>query len=114
MEAPRLGVESELQLPAYTTATAAQDPSCVCDLHHGSQQRQIINPLSKARDRTRNLMVPSRIHFHCTMAGTPNCTLIKKKEEESDCSGSGCCGDAGSIPSPVQWVKGSGVATAVV
>ena len=26
MEAPRLGVESELQLPAYTTATATRDP----------------------------------------------------------------------------------------
>ena len=26
MEVPRLGVESELQLPAYTTATAAPDP----------------------------------------------------------------------------------------
>ena len=25
MEAPRLGVESELLLPAYTTATATQD-----------------------------------------------------------------------------------------
>ena len=29
---PRLGVELELQLPAY--ATAVQDLSCVCDLHH--------------------------------------------------------------------------------
>ena len=27
MEVPRLGVESELQLPAYTTATATLDPS---------------------------------------------------------------------------------------
>ena len=26
MEVPRLGVESELQLPAYTTVTATQDP----------------------------------------------------------------------------------------
>ena len=26
MEVPRLGVESELQLPAYTTAIAMQDP----------------------------------------------------------------------------------------
>ena len=33
------------------------------DLHHSSQQRGILNPLSKskARDRTRNLMVPNRI-----------------------------------------------------
>ena len=29
MEVPRLGVQSELQLPAYTTATATQDPSCI-------------------------------------------------------------------------------------
>ena len=47
---PRLGVESELQLPAYTTASAKQDPSRVCDLHHSSQQCQILNPPSEARD----------------------------------------------------------------
>ena len=54
MEIPRLGIESELQLPAYVTATAMQDLSHVCDLHHGSQQRRILNPLSEARNRTRN------------------------------------------------------------
>ena len=32
MEVPTLGVESELQLPSYTTATATPDLSCVCDL----------------------------------------------------------------------------------
>ena len=31
-EFPRLEVESELQLPAYTTATAMRDLSLVCDL----------------------------------------------------------------------------------
>jgi len=72
MEFPRLGAESELQLLAYATATATQDPSQVCDLHHSSQQCQILNPLSKARDRTCNLMVPSRICFHCATTGTPN------------------------------------------
>ena len=35
--------------------------SRVCDLHHSSRQRRILNPLSKGRDRTRNLMVPSQI-----------------------------------------------------
>ena len=60
MEVPRLGVESELQPPAYATATATQDLSCICDLHYCSQQYQILNPLSEARNRTRNLMVPSR------------------------------------------------------
>ena len=38
MEVPRRGVRSELQLPAYTTATATPDSSLVCDLHHSSQQ----------------------------------------------------------------------------
>ena len=38
MEGPRLGVQSELQLPAYTT--------------HRSWQHRILNPLSKARDQT--------------------------------------------------------------
>ena len=33
MEVPRLGTESELQLPAYATVTATQNPSRVCDLH---------------------------------------------------------------------------------
>ena len=61
MEVPRLGVESELSLPAYSRATAMGDPSCICDLHHSSLQRRILNPLNKARDRTRNLMVPSQI-----------------------------------------------------
>ena len=50
MEVPRLGVESELQLPAYTTATATWDPRHVCHLHHRSQHGHILNPLSKARE----------------------------------------------------------------
>lgn len=32
MEVPRLGVESEQQPPAYVTATAAWDPSQICNL----------------------------------------------------------------------------------
>ena len=50
MAVPRLGVESELQPLAYTTATATQDLSRICHLHHSSWQRQILNPLNKARD----------------------------------------------------------------
>ena len=60
MEVPRLGVESELQLLAYTTATARRDPSHIYNLHHSSWQRRILNPLSEARDRTCNLVVPSQ------------------------------------------------------
>ena len=56
VEVPRLGVETELRLPAYATASATPDPSCIGDLHHSARQGQILNPLSGARDRTRNLM----------------------------------------------------------
>ena len=47
---PRLGIEWELLAPAYTTATATQDPSHVCDLDHSSRQLGILNPLSEAGD----------------------------------------------------------------
>ena len=59
---PRLGVKSEPQLPAYTTATAMQDLSHVCKLYHSSQQQGILNPLSEAMDRTYVLMDTSQVH----------------------------------------------------
>ena len=51
MEVPRLEVESGPQLPAYARATATQNPSHVCNLHHSflAAQRRILNPQSKAR-----------------------------------------------------------------
>ena len=49
-------VESELQPPAYITATATWDPSNICDLHHRSWQHQVLNPLSEASDGTHILM----------------------------------------------------------
>ena len=63
MEVPRLGVKSELQLPAYTTATATQDPSCICDLHYNSWQLQILNLLIETRDQTCVPMDASQIRF---------------------------------------------------
>ena len=78
MDIPRLGVKMELQLPAYTTATATQDPSLVCttahttpELHHSSRQHWIPNTLSKARNQTCILTDTSWIHFHCATVGTP-------------------------------------------
>ena len=61
MEVPILGVKLELQLLAYATATAMQELSCICNLHHSSRQPQILNPLSKARDQTSNLIDASQI-----------------------------------------------------
>ena len=57
MDVPRLGVQLELQRPAYTTATATWVLSRICDLRHSSWQHRILNPMSEARDRTQNLMV---------------------------------------------------------
>ena len=62
MEVLGLGVELELQLPAYTTAR--EDPSRVFDLHHSSWQHQILSPLSEARDRIRILMDTSWVCYH--------------------------------------------------
>ena len=45
-----LGVKLELQLSAYTTATA--DPSRICELCCRLRLCQILNPLSEARDQT--------------------------------------------------------------
>ena len=71
MEVPRLGVESDLQLPATVTAIATQYLSRVCNLLHSSWQHQISYPLSKARDRTCILMGTGQIRFCCTITGIP-------------------------------------------
>ena len=72
-----LGVESELQVLAYTTATTAMpDLSHICNLHHSSQQCLILNPLSKARDQNPHPhgYQDTRIQGYCLevylMAGT--------------------------------------------
>ena len=71
MEVPWLGVKSELQPPAYVTATSMKHLSCICNLHHSSRQCRILNPLSKARYRTCNLMVPGWICKPLSHNGTP-------------------------------------------
>ena len=71
MEVPRLGVESELQQPAYSMATATLDPSHLFDLRCSLRQCQILNPLSRARDWTRILMDTSWAHYCWTTTGTP-------------------------------------------
>ena len=50
-------------LAAYE-GSQARDPigAVAAGLHHSSQQRWILNPLSKTMDQTHNLMVPSRVH----------------------------------------------------
>ena len=64
VEVPRLGVESELQLLAYTTPKATPDPSCICGVYHSSGQHQILNLLNEARGQTHILMDTSWVCFH--------------------------------------------------
>ena len=70
MEAPRLGVESELQLLAYVTATATPDPICDCSLHQSSQQCWIPNLLSETRDQTHIFRDASLVCFCWATRGT--------------------------------------------
>ena len=60
MEVPRLRVESDLQLPAYTTATATPDPSRICNLHPSSQLLFCPSGLAAFE----HLKVLLRHHFH--------------------------------------------------
>ena len=73
MEVPRLGIELELQLPAYDTASAMCDPSLVFDLCHSSWQHGIPNPLIEARDQTR---VPWILVIFISAAPWWECPLV--------------------------------------
>ena len=74
MEVPGLGVKLEVQLLAYTTATAMWDPSCLCDLHHSSWQHPILNPLGEARDQTSSSWILVRF-----VSAEPQRKLLSKK-----------------------------------
>ena len=65
------GVKLALELPAYTTAMARQDPSHICGLHHSSQQCGILNPLNGASDQTHILMDTTWVCYCRATTGTP-------------------------------------------
>ena len=69
MEVSGLGVELELQLPAYDTAIATLDLSHICKPHHSSWQSQILNPLRKVRDQTSILKDTSRVRNPLSHSG---------------------------------------------
>ena len=80
-EVPRVRVESELQLPAYTTATATQDPSSIWDPHHSLWRCLILNPLSEARVQTCVLVDTSWVHFCWAAVWTPKigCYIFEER-----------------------------------
>ena len=55
------GLIGAVAAKSTTRATETRDPSRACSLHPSSWQCRILNPLSKARDRTHNLMALSWI-----------------------------------------------------
>ena len=93
-------------------------------LHHSSRQRQILNPLSEARDWTCVLMDPSQIHFCCATTGTPDKTDFKTKTMKKDKEGIPTLAQwappclwstrtqVWSLAYVAQWVKGSSIAAA--
>ena len=94
MEVPWLGVKSELQGPAYTTAMATWDLSSIFNLHHSSQQPCILNPLREARGQTCVFMYTSWVPYCWVTMETPIlldvvwtfwiCDLVSQINLESD------------------------------
>ena len=56
MEVPELGVELELQLLAYTTATAAPDLSHICDLSREIDKEKSVKPKAVSLKRSVKLI----------------------------------------------------------
>ena len=83
MRVLRLGIKSELQLPATATAaaTAKSNLSCIYDLHCSLQQSWILNPLSNAKDWTCTLTDSSWVLNLLSHNGTP---------ESFSCLGKAC------------------------
>ena len=69
------GSQGRDQIGAAATDLCHSHSNMGSELHlqptRSSQQRRILNPLSKARDRTCVLMNASQIGFHWTTTGTP-------------------------------------------
>ena len=70
MEVPRLGIKLELQLPAYTTATATRSEPHLPPIPQ-LMAIPILNPLSKNRDGTRILMDTSQVCYQWATMETP-------------------------------------------
>ena len=76
---PRLGVELELQLLAYSAA--ALDLSCIFDLCHNWQPHQILNPLSEARDQTCILTTLCWVLIPLSLSGNSTLKILNCKNK---------------------------------
>ena len=66
----------ELQLPAYATAMAMLDPSCIYDLRHSLWHHWILNALSRAKDWTHVLMNTSQVCYCLATVRTPRVQVL--------------------------------------
>ena len=57
-------------------------PSCICDLHHSSQQLRILNPLSEGRDRTCILMDACQFRFCWATRGTQTVDFLERQQRK--------------------------------
>ena len=78
MEVPRLGVESEQQLLAYTTATATPDPSWVCNLYHTHGNTKSLTHWARPGIEPPSLWILVRFITHWATTGTPILLFIQK------------------------------------
>ena len=69
MEVPRLGVELELQLPAYTIARATPDPSHICSLRHSSLNAGSLTHWAEPGIKPEASWITSWVHFCWATAG---------------------------------------------
>ena len=74
MQLPRLGVESELQLPAYTMATAIaiRDRSHVCNLYQSSWECQILTHWARPGIKPASSWILFRFITCWSIMGTPS------------------------------------------
>ena len=73
MEIPRLGVKSELQMLAYTTATVMQDLS---QIWAKSVAQVMATPDPRPTEQDQELNPHPQIRFQCATMGTPTYILL--------------------------------------
>ena len=81
MEVPRLGVEWELSRLPTPEPQQRGIKATVCNLHHSSRQRRILNPLSKSRIEPETSRFLVRCINHCATVELRDWCLFKKKKE---------------------------------
>ena len=78
MEVPRLGVKSELQLPAYTTAIAMQDLSASETYTAAHSNTGPFNPLHDAKDPIHIFMDTDQVHNKLSHNGNSIFHIFKR------------------------------------